>query len=387
MIHILVVSPTSEWGGPETGLFELIRNIDPKRVQFSIVFPAPGPNLQRFQAIGTSIYFAHTATIEKSRVPFGLATFGFELLSGGIRIAKLARRIGADAILTNCAASVAGVLASFLARRPHVLYAREIIQHPLLTQPLYWSLCRGSSRVLALSKGIGDFLSAYCCSSKIEVVYDCLDPGWFEIPERTQFLFDELSIDPGCSLVATVARVCPQKGIHVFFEAARLVHSCYPEAVFLVIGDIPRARYRVYKESLMARSAAYGLDRTIRFLGWRSDIKRLLSLCAVNVLASVGPEGAGRVIGEGWAVGVPAVVPDHTGPAELVRDGIDGFHFRSGDAADLAEKIVILLKDSQRRTQMGRAGRERALELFDARKNAARVCEILEALVAASKEP
>jgi glycosyltransferase involved in cell wall biosynthesis len=75
--------------------------------------------------------------------------------------------------------------------------------------------------------------------------------------------------------------------------------------------------------------------------------------------------------------GVPAIVPPLGGPAEVVRDGVDGIVIDPTDAAGLAAAVVQLARDPGRRAAMGAAGRERALELFDATRMAAETWELL----------
>ena len=46
-------------------------------------------------------------------------------------------------------------------------------------------------------------------------------------------------------------------------------------------------------------------------------------------------DGWGMVVNEAFSVGVPVIVSDHCGAADLVRSGVNGYVFRSGDASDL----------------------------------------------------
>jgi glycosyltransferase involved in cell wall biosynthesis len=243
---------------------------------------------------------------------------------------------------------------------------------------IYWALYRGSTQLITVSDAIKHTVFKGRNLEKVNTVYDGLEPTWFTPPDNLGSLRKDLNISMRQPVVITVARLCPQKGIHCFVEAAALVHKKHPEAIFLVVGDIPRPRYADYKDELENLVKGYQLENVVRFLGWRSDVKQLLALASVNILASIGPEGAGRVIPEGWAVGTPAVVANHSGPAELVRDGVDGFHFSNGDACSLADKIERLLDHPGQITEMGRRGRERALRLFDARENAQQVQSIWE---------
>ncbi|MBA3960712.1 MAG: glycosyltransferase [Chthoniobacterales bacterium] len=65
----------------------------------------------------------------------------------------------------------------------------------------------------------------------------------------------------------------------------------------------------------------------------------------------------GNVIIEAQAAGLPAVVSDEGGPAELIRDGETGFITKARDAADFARGIRRLVEDEELRRQMQTAAR------------------------------
>jgi glycosyltransferase involved in cell wall biosynthesis len=57
------------------------------------------------------------------------------------------------------------------------------------------------------------------------------------------------------------------------------------------------------------------------------------------------------------------------GIPEVIRHGQTGFLVPRGDAAALAENILLLLEDRDLRQRLGQAGRSLAEEKFDLRKN------------------
>ncbi|MEJ8278268.1 glycosyltransferase family 4 protein [Pseudonocardia spirodelae] len=68
-------------------------------------------------------------------------------------------------------------------------------------------------------------------------------------------------------------------------------------------------------------------------------------------------EPSGRTVGEAQAVGVPVLVPDAGGAAEYVVDGLSGLHYRAGDSAAMADRILCLIEDAALRSNLGDAGR------------------------------
>jgi len=75
------------------------------------------------------------------------------------------------------------------------------------------------------------------------------------------------------------------------------------------------------------------------------------------VMPSLCYETFGRTIIEAFAKGTPAIVSRLGAMAELVDDGRTGLHFEAGNAADLANRIELLLADPVRLAEMRLAAR------------------------------
>lgn len=70
-------------------------------------------------------------------------------------------------------------------------------------------------------------------------------------------------------------------------------------------------------------------------------------------------EGFGMVLIEAMACGVPCVSFDCPyGPADVIKDGEDGFIVRYLDCKELADKICFLIENEETRKLMGRKARE-----------------------------
>ncbi len=67
----------------------------------------------------------------------------------------------------------------------------------------------------------------------------------------------------------------------------------------------------------------------------------------------------GLVILEAWANGLPNLVYRAGGPAELIRDGVDGLQAACGDVDELTRQLKRLAGDAALRRRLGEAGRER----------------------------
>jgi phosphatidyl-myo-inositol dimannoside synthase len=189
-------------------------------------------------------------------------------------------------------------------------------------------------------------------------------------------------------LVLCVGRLVPRKGQDVLLRGFGQVRRRVPEARLLLVGDGPlRARLRAMVSAEIADAVV--------FAGEIADGDLPAYYAAADVFATpcrsrwggLEVEGFGIVFMEAAASGVPSVAGRSGGAAEAVVDGRTGLVVDGTDVHAVAEAVAGLLADSERRAEMGRAGRERAVAGYDWRAIAGRLGERLAAAVAEGPRP
>ena len=125
-----------------------------------------------------------------------------------------------------------------------------------------------------------------------------------------------------------------------------------------LIGDGPD------RSMIEAELEQLGLGDSVRLLGDRSDVPRLLAAADVFVCSSRS-EGMPISIIEAMAAGLPVVASAVGGVPEMVDDERTGLLVAPGAAAALADALARLIGDRALREQMGRAGRRDALQRYD----------------------
>ena len=151
----------------------------------------------------------------------------------------------------------------------------------------------------------------------------------------------------------------PGKRIDLVMETYRRVSREIP-CDLLLVGDGP--------ERAMARELARtaGLSSSVRFL---SGVESYEALPEADVfLLPSDNETFGFAALAAMAAGIPVVGSDAGGLPEVVRHAECGYLLPVGDLEGLVERCCEILRDKERRREMGEAGRHRAQSLFGAER-------------------
>ncbi|MBK8023637.1 MAG: glycosyltransferase family 4 protein [Chloroflexi bacterium] len=163
----------------------------------------------------------------------------------------------------------------------------------------------------------------------------------------------------------SVGRLHWQKGYEFAIDAVALVKAAGVAVEYVILGE------GSYREAIEFAAAHYGLleDGTVKLLGSvpREAVPTYLKEADIFVHAAL-EEGFANAVIEAQASGLPVVTSDAGGLPENVEDGVTGFVVPRRDARAMAEKILALAGDPALRERMGQAGRRRALDVFDIRR-------------------
>jgi N-acetyl-alpha-D-glucosaminyl L-malate synthase BshA len=165
---------------------------------------------------------------------------------------------------------------------------------------------------------------------------------------------------PGQKVLLHVSNFRPVKRvldvIRIFERVAREVDS-----VLLMVGEGPE------RSSAQALGRRLGLTDRMRFLGQQQAIEEIVGLADVFLLPSE-LESFGLSALEAMARGVPVVGSDAGGLPEVVRHAESGYLLPVGDVEGMATRTIEILKDDERRREMGQAARHRVESLFGAER-------------------
>jgi glycosyltransferase involved in cell wall biosynthesis len=192
--------------------------------------------------------------------------------------------------------------------------------------------------------------------------------AYFELP-RDKMHVVPLGIDllghdglpaeqPGDPLtIGYLARICPEKGLHLLIDAFRIVHNQSPRTRLVAAGYLGK-RDQAYLDDLKHR--ARDLGEAFRYVGsppGHSEKVAFLKSLDVLSVPTVYREPKGLYVLEALANGVPVVQPRHGAFPEMLETTGGGLLVTPGDPNDLARGLMELLADPQRRFELAKTGR------------------------------
>ncbi|MGB8658695.1 MAG: glycosyltransferase [Candidatus Zixiibacteriota bacterium] len=351
-IKILQISESSETGGAETVLLNIVENLDKAKYHSIVVLLKTGWLNQKLEESGFS--------------PILLTSVRSYDISLLVRLWLNVKKHDIDIIHSHLPdVNAYSCLAGFAARVPVVTTYHGMIagsQEQTRSDKLKFFLVRSlSTRIVAVSDALKNELVqlAQFPPRKLTTIYNGVHWERFDRPIDAVSKRIKLGIGPEDKVIGIVANLKATKGYQYFIRAAAIISKNITKVKFLIIGEEEER----LKATIVEEIKAIGLEDRVVFLGFREDVPELLRILDVFVLSSIS-EGMSIATVEAMGAGVPVVVTKSGGPQELVEDGKTGFLVPPKDENSLAEKVLLLLKDKELATSMGKEAQAQARTRF-----------------------
>lgn len=200
-------------------------------------------------------------------------------------------------------------------------------------------------------------------AEKIKLLYNAVDVKKFD-PAKVDRnkIRKEFNISDEEILIGMIARFSPGKGHEEFLQSAKTLSSKYKNLKFIIVGEASRGEDE-YANSIKRLAENLGTNNII-FAGFRSDTPDVLSAFDIFIFPSHA-EAFGIALIEAMAMERASVCANAEGVLDIAVDGQTNLLFQNRNAEDLADKTELLIKDENKRLQMGKAARQRVIEKFE----------------------
>ncbi len=191
---------------------------------------------------------------------------------------------------------------------------------------------------------------------RIEVIYNGV-----QVPEQSNLHHQEARGQLGFKnddiVIMHTANLKPVKGHRYLLQAFAAVSRQCPHAKLVLIGRDELAG------QLQSMAKELGVSDKVLFLGKRDDVPSLLRAADICVLPSLS-EGLSNAVLEYMAAAKPVVATNVGGNRELLQDGFNGLLVEKENTQQLKDALMVLLKDTQKRGDMGHNGHKRVEKEF-----------------------
>ncbi|MBU9712169.1 glycosyltransferase family 4 protein [Evansella tamaricis] len=147
-------------------------------------------------------------------------------------------------------------------------------------------------------------------------------------------------------LLIYVGEMCFRKNQDMLIQVMKLVNNSIPDIKLLLVGD--GKKMDQYKDM----TKKLNLNNCVKFLGYRQDVNKLMSLADV-VVSTSRQEGLPVNLMEGMATGLPLIVTNSRGNRDLVMNNNNGYVVELDEIDEFADKIIKLYYSPEIRKKFG----------------------------------
>ncbi len=183
---------------------------------------------------------------------------------------------------------------------------------------------------------------------------DLVNPRFSEVIPRFSRVEPVVQVSPKTQIknLSAVGRLVPKKGFVYLLEAMNQVVAVHPDIHLKIAGDGDE------RQNLTKICSELNLDSKVEFLGFRTDVAKLLAQSDLLIVPSVD-EPFGNVILEGTATGTPIVTTRNDGAKEIL-DETTALFADVASSRSLAEAILNAIGNPKSASQRA----EKALQIF-----------------------
>ncbi|SFA96163.1 Glycosyltransferase involved in cell wall bisynthesis [Bacillus sp. cl95] len=191
--------------------------------------------------------------------------------------------------------------------------------------------------------------------------------------ESHSFVFPHF---PEKAMVFSLGRIVKEKGFETLIAAAKIAKEMKIDVYFLIGGKGPML------EGYRQKVRDLGLEEDVFFLGYIDNNQRdiLFSECDIAVFPSLY-EPFGIVALESMSQGVPTIVSETGGLKGIVKHLQTGMQMDPGNAEDLVNHLLYLIKNPKQAEQMGQNGKKIVESMYSWTRVATNTMRLMQDLV------
>lgn len=288
------------------------------------------------------------------------------LLVHNLTIAWEIRKYGADVVWTRGSKGIAFAgLGAFLSRRRLVWDVDSELHSQGVVRWLHKIGLWAAERVVFQYSAAPDAIFGSELAARYKFKFQTIVPG-IDVPSLEHYCVKRMirkRRDSEPFVILQVGTICDRKNQQVLIDALVQVRKEFPNEPVRVwlAGEVFEEDYA---KALNEKVNAAGLNDVVEFLGWRTDVHELMTSADLLAMPSKD-EGVPNTLQEAMAIGLPVLVSDAGGMAEIVTEGAAGWVLALNNPESWASRIAWCLRNRTTLTEVGARAASYANGHFD----------------------
>jgi len=267
----------------------------------------------------------------------------------------------------NFAPALAGSIISFFTSKPHITVIHDVCS----LYKDFWKIERKQKNIPKLNSIIGPFFEKIIIKLKCSAIHTVSDTSKSDLIEfgakkpiyviPNAMYFGQIKTSKVNPLqFIFLGRLLHYKNVEVVIKGINILKKNYPNVTLLIVGSGPN------KENLEKLVANLNLHDNIIFKGQLSEEeKNELISSSISIVFPSLLEGFGLVILEAFAFKKAILVSNVPPLSDIVEHGITGYVISPHDEKEWAKAMEKIIKEPEKTTMMGEAGRKVLDEKYD----------------------
>ena len=268
---------------------------------------------------------------------FGLINRFYYIIKSTFVIRSFILKNKIDLVYTNTSTLISPTIASKLSGIPSIFHIHEIpVSSKLYTRFLVAFFNIFSSKVITVSNAVSNYW-IYNGVSKEKII---------RIYNGFNFNFSiEKNLSKSQIVFTNISRIIPYKGHLFLIELFNEISKFKNDWILNIIGDtLPE--YGFYYNKLRNKVSQYNLEKNIRFIGFKQNVKEYLEKSNFLIHCPVTPDPLPTVIFEAVESDTPVIFTNQGGAYEILDSGKNGLIINQNSVKKSAQIILDFLEDN-----------------------------------------
>jgi glycosyltransferase involved in cell wall biosynthesis len=353
-LKIVFVNHTGVVSGAERVLLLILDNLNAKNFEAVVTCPAGSELAELVEARGVTVVDLPVVVARFTWNPVLLLQYLRSYFAAIREFRNSPALESADVIHANSVR--AGLLTSFAMRgktTPVIWHVHDTLKfHPISTAVRLAAFFLPPYSIIGVSRSTAAHFKGWLLGLAgnripVTVIQNPVDTDRFRpSPADRERVRQELNLQDGQFVFATVGQLTPRKGHLETIRALKQLTLTVPNVALLIIGSAVFEHDQEYAEGLRREVSELKLEEKVLFLGQRTDVNALLAGADAVVINS-RREPFSLLALEALAAGKPVIAAAVDGLPELITDGVTGLLVPSGDNKALVSGMHRLIEEPE----------------------------------------